>query len=132
VPAEPKVDAKKPKPETAAAPTEPAKVVEFPQVETSSIDIKNMATTVDLTDILRKRAAEAEKSGQVENEEPTAPEVNAEPKIEPKAKAKAEKPVAEDLDATAPIETKPKTGRVPVQSWEEILLSTRSEDDQAN
>jgi hypothetical protein len=125
--------AKKPEPEAPVAPTEPAKVVEFPNVETSTIDVQNLATTVDLTEVLRKRAAEAKISDESEAHDvaPVDSETQPEPKVEPKAKSKPEKPVV-DLEATAPIETKPKTGRVPVQSWEEILLSTRSEDDQAN
>lgn len=128
-----RVDAPAPKPEPVAVPT-PVK----PAIDTSAIDLNNMATTTDLTDILRKRAAEAaEKTTTLEvvPEPESQSESVAEPVVvEPVTEAipKTDKTQVVDLDATQPIEPAPKKGRIPVQSWEEILLSTRSEDDQAN
>lgn len=127
-----RVDAPASKPEPVIAPT-PVK----PAIDTSAIDLDNMATTTDLTDILRKRAAEAaEKTTTLEvvPEPEPQPEAAIEPIVEPATVVipKTDKTQVVDLDATQPIEPAPKKGRVPVQSWEEILLSTRSEDDQAN
>jgi hypothetical protein len=112
---------------------------------------ENLATTTDLTDILRKRAAETPATNTPDAEKPLAPvteiistvdesddipatepveKVSPAAKKEPKVKTSKNQIV--DQDATQPIEPAPKKGRVPVQSWEEILLSTRSDDDQAN
>jgi hypothetical protein len=95
--------------------------------EPTKVEIGNLATTTDLTDILKKRAAEAAATSGITVVPEPAP-VTTPIKVAPEA---VENPSL-DLEATQPIESAPKKGRVPVQSWEEILLSTRSEDDQAN
>jgi hypothetical protein len=100
-----------------------------PEEEPSKVEIGNLATTTDLTDILKKRAAEAAATAQIgvipEAAAPTTPiTLVPEPKIEPVVQV--------DPETTQPIEPATKKGRVPVQSWEEILLSTRSEEDQTN
>ena len=118
--------------------TEPPKlaVVEpepQPEEEPAKVEIGNLATTTDLTDILKKRAAEAAATAQIgvipEAAAATTPiTLVPEPEIEPEIE-----PVAQvDPESTQPIEPVTKKGRVPVQSWEEILLSTRSEEDQTN
>ena len=100
-----------------------------PIEELSKAELGNLATTTDLTDILKKRAAEAAATAQIgvipEAAAPTTPiSLVPEPEIEPVVQV--------DPETTQPIEPATKKGRVPVQSWEEILLSTRSEEDQTN